>query len=185
MKYLVISTRRDNSFEAMTVCAEVEDNELAKRLMTYYNKTDKGQHSEVHPVMNDAEVKEFLKKYDKEPYKEKTAMEKFNEYIYWLQQNSFGSEMMNGLAYEIGSAMSSIYRYGCDYYDEEAGDYGWFHVDQQNPDTRETFYFALNGIKEDRNLLLEYGITTGKPTKKYPVNVNDVNWNAFINDNMF
>lgn len=64
MKYLVISTRRDNSFEGMTVCAELNDDSLAQRLMTHYNKVDKGQHCEIHPVMNDEEVIEFLKKYE-------------------------------------------------------------------------------------------------------------------------
>lgn len=65
MKYLVISTRKDETFMPMTVCAEVSNEILAKRLMDFYNRTDKGQMTEIHPVMNDKEVLDLLNKYDK------------------------------------------------------------------------------------------------------------------------
>ena len=65
MKYLVISTRKNETFMPMTICAEVTDKELANRLNDYANRTDNGQVSEVHPVMNDEEVINFLNKFDK------------------------------------------------------------------------------------------------------------------------
>lgn len=64
MKYFVISTRKDETFMPMTVCAELNDSELAHRLMNYWNRVDKGQMTEIHPVMNDEDVIDFLNKWD-------------------------------------------------------------------------------------------------------------------------
>lgn len=63
MKFLVISTRINKDvtpLENITVCAELNNFELAQRLKEYYNSTDKGQHAEIHPVMNDLDAEFFL-----------------------------------------------------------------------------------------------------------------------------
>lgn len=63
MKYLVVSTKRNESFEAMTITAELNSKEVAHQLMDYWNTVDKGQHTEIHPVMNDEDAIEFLEEF--------------------------------------------------------------------------------------------------------------------------
>lgn len=101
-------------------------------------------------------------------------------YCKWLESETFGSDVMNSLAKEISTTMTSIYVHGCEYYDTEKDDFVTYTVDKINPDVEDLFEFSLATIQADIDLLEEYGITIRKnPTKKCPLTYDNIDWGLF------
>lgn len=108
-----------------------------------------------------------------------SSLKIFNDYCDWLLEHDFGSDILNELAYEISTSMSSIFAHGCTYYDYENDIDVKYTVDIHNPNTKEIFELSINGLKDDISYLNELGITKKKTTKKMPYNYNDIDWDKF------
>lgn len=188
MKYIVISTVNNwvndgvgNQFivPESTVVAELKNDKLAQKLMQHYNETSRNQVCRIHKVMDDYEVEQMLTKLYP---KQMTAKERLNKFIDWLEETGFGNDLINDLSHEIATSMSSMYVRGCEYWDYKREEAVKFEVDKDEPNVLELFEFVLNNLKEDRDLLFEYGVARGKKTsKKRPYLYTDIDWSVFYN----
>ena len=84
----------------------------------------------------------------------------------------------------VRDAISSRKFFDCDYkgdfllYDYEKDEDIHFEFDKVNPDLKQLIEVSIDAIKEDSELLKEYGIAK-KPTKKYPISFSEIDWNIY------